>query len=183
MTAPWNQEFAMRRFLMSLLLLAATSASAAEWKPDDPANRRVIELGRETLDAVVAKTGAKKKVEKPGEPGTSMVTFPNGRDVVLSLNHCDDAVKTCGGLMLMSFVEQPPGWTEAMLTETMLNHLSSHHFATIGFVDGPKSPMIMVRSIIAEYGMPQGQLYRELTDFALSVEMFEDVLKAPAAAK
>lgn len=173
----------MHRFLMSLLLLAAAPASAAEWKPDDPANRKVVELGRETLAAVLAKTGAKEGKGMPGEPGTGMARFPNGRDVVLSLNHCDDAQKKCGGIMLMSFLDPPPKWDEAKLNAAILNHLSSHHFATIGFVNGPKSPMIMVRSIIAEFGMPQGQLYRELTDFALSVEMFEDALKAPATAK
>jgi hypothetical protein len=182
MTPPWNRKFAMRRLLMPLFLLAATPA-AAEWKPDDPANRKVIELGRETLAAVLAKTGAKEGKGMPGEPGTGMARFPNGHDVVLSLNHCDDALKKCGGIMLMSFLDPPPGWDEARLSAAILNHLSSHHFATIGFVNGPKSPMIMVRSIIAEYGMPQGQLYRELTDFALSVEMFADLLKAPAAAK
>ncbi|HEX8381503.1 MAG TPA: hypothetical protein VF619_13260 [Allosphingosinicella sp.] len=173
----------MRCFPMLLLLLASPSAHAAEWKAEDPTNRTVIELGAETLGAVLAKTGAKPGTEMPGEPGTSMATFPNGRKVVLSLNHCDDALKKCGGLMLMSFLNPPPGWNEARLNAAMVNHLSSHHFATIGFVDGPRSPMIMVRSIIAEFGMPQGQLYRELTDFALSVQTFDEVLKAPAAAK
>jgi hypothetical protein len=172
----------MLRFI-ALLLLAASPASAAEWKADDPANRKVIELGRETLAAVLAKTGAKEGTGMPGEPGTGMARFPNGRDVVLSLNHCDDALKKCGGIMLMSFLDPPAGWDEARLNAAVVNHLSSRHFATIGFVNGPKSPLVMVRSIIAEFGMPQGQLYRELTDFALSVEMFDEALKAAPRAK
>lgn len=173
----------MRRLLVPLLLLAAAPASAAEWKPDDPANRTVIDLEAETLRAVLAQTGAKEKPPAEARPGMSMATFPNGMTAILSLEHCDGAGKKCGRLLLVSFLEPPPGWDEARLNEALLNHSSGYHFLTLGFVAGPKSPVILARSIIAEFGMPRGQLYRELTDFAMSVRQVQQVLKTPVAAK
>jgi hypothetical protein len=173
----------MRRLMMSLLLFAAAPASGAEWKEDDPANRTVIDLGLEAVRAVLAQTGAKEKPAVGSEPGLLMAAFPNGINVLLSLEHCDGAGKKCGRLLLLSFLEPPPGWDEARLNQALLNHSSGYQFATLGFVAGPKSPVVTARSIIAEYGMPKGQLYRELTDFAMSVRQVQQVLKTPGAAE
>ena len=173
----------MLRLLMPVLLLAAEPASAAEWNADDPANRTVIDLAPETLRAVLAQTGAKEKPVARPEPGMLMAAFPNGITILLSLERCDGAGKKCGRLLLLSFLDPPPGWDEAKLNAALLNHSSGYHFVTLGFVAGPKSPVITARSIIAEYGMPKGQLYRELTDFAMSVKQVQQALKATAAAE
>lgn len=173
----------MRRFFLPLLLLAAAPASAAEWKPDDPANRKVVDVGLETLRAVLAQAGAKETPGAGPEPGTIMAKFPNGITIILSLDHCDGAGKKCGRLGLISFLEPPPGWDEAKLKEALLNHSSGYHFVTLGFVAGPKSPIILARSINTAYGMPRGQLYLDLTDFAMSVEQVQQLLKEPGGAK
>lgn len=173
----------MRRLLIPLLLLAAEPASAAEWKAEDPANRTPVDLGPETLRAALAQTGAKERPVANAEPGVLKAVFPNGITAILSLERCDGAGRKCGRLLLLSFLEPPPGWEQAKLNEALLNHSSGYHFLTLGFVAGRKSPVILARSIIAEYGMPKGQLYLELADFAMSVEQVQQLLKTPGAAK
>lgn len=173
----------MRRFLMPLLLLAAAPASAAEWKADDPANRKVVDVGLETVRDVLAQAGAKDTPMAGAEPGTILAKFPNGITVLLSLEHCEGAGKKCGRLLLISFLEPPPGWDEAKLKAALLKHSSGYHFATIGFVAGAKLPVITARSINAAYGMPRGQLYLDLTDFAMSVKQVQRLLNEPGGAK
>lgn len=173
----------MLRLLIPLLLLAAEPVSAAGWKADDPSNRTLIDLEPETLRPVLAQTGATERPVASAEPGMLKAVFPNGITAMLSLERCDAAGKKCGRLLLVSFLDPPRGWDEAKLNAALLNHSSGYHFLTLGFVDGPKSPVILARSIIAEYGMPKGQLHLELADFAMSVEQVQQVLEAPGAAR
>lgn len=174
----------MRAMLVPfLLLMLAAPASAAEWKADDPSNRKVVDVGLETVRAVLAQAGAVEKPSPSPEPGTILARFPNGMTIILSLEHCEGAGKKCGRLLLMSFVEPGSGWDEGRLKDALLNHTSGYHFVTVGFVAGPKSPVITARSINSAYGMPRGQLYLDLTDFAMSVKQVRDLVGAPGAAK
>jgi hypothetical protein len=168
----------MRRIVVPLLLLTAVPAAAGEWKEDDPANRQVIDVEPETLRGVLAMTGAKETAAPDMQPGTIAATFPNGSHVLISLERCDSAGRKCGGLMLWSFFEPPPGWDRARIKEALLAHSASYHFGTLSLVDDKERTMMMLRSVNADFGMLRGQLFLELVDFAMSVEQFEQALKA-----
>ena len=157
-------------------LLAA--APAVEWRPEDPANREVVEVTGPSLRGALAAIGAAEVPAAKPRPDMILAQFPDGSRMILNLKPCGGDGPACQKLLLVSVFEVPPGLGPEPLKEARLSYLARSSFVSLSLPEG-RAPMMM-RSVVSDFGIQRGNLYMELVSFAKHVQQFRQELNAAA---
>ena len=85
-----------------------------------------------------------------------LAQFPNGNRVILDMQPCTPAAKSCRRLVLASVFELPKLEKEA-LKSFFLAYLERYPFVNLSLTKD-NSKVMMMRSVVSDFGTPRGNL-------------------------
>jgi hypothetical protein len=163
---------------LSILILASAAAAPAwRWNPKAPENAQALPaFSYATLEPVLAAIGARyQQAGSPGKPQL-LVSFPNNRKAVLTLNACD-AQGACKGLSIQSY------WTKianspADRTSRAIAEFNQRYSFAKAFVAEDGRPALQ-RYLTADYGFIRGNLAVNLLVFSRQADQFATQVLRP----
>jgi hypothetical protein len=169
----------IHRIAAGLLLASIHGLCLAQsWSPTDPANRELVAVNAETLRAALKTLGA---VEVAGAGSLSekiLAQFPNGSRVILDMQPCTPAAASCRRLVLASLFELPQSKKKSS-ESILLEYLARYPFVNLS-LSKDASKVLMMRSVMSDFGTPRGNLYMELVAFAHHVQQFRAEIQKAA---